>query len=648
MTDLISNIGSNHDTILIVDDNPDNLIVMTMVLHDLLPGAETVTFNQPEKALAYLQSSDVSLALIDVQMPGIDGIEMCRQLKASENTRDIPIILLTSHEASPSRKAKGLDAGADDFLSRPIDNLELSARVKVALRIHHAEVELRQSKLQIQHEYHMLFDKMNAGFAVHEMIFDSNGKPVDFRILTVNPAFERLTSLSAGDILSKTIREIMPDLKYEWIERYGRVVTTRESISFQDYLAPIDKHFEVSAFHVVDNEFAVSFTDVTERIRAEDELHRMQKLKSLGTLAGGIAHDFNNILMGVFGNIQLTLESLSEDNPNFKSLAESAKSIDRATRLTNQLLTFARGGMPVKEIVDLGELVTETVRFDLSGSNVSPVFQQDQGLWRVNVDIGQMQQVISNLTINADQAMPDGGKLSIHLANVTLLPGSIANLSEGKYIKITVRDEGVGIDKKNLKLVFDPYFTTKSTGCGLGLATTHSIINQHGGAIKIDSTPGKGTTFTLYLPASDSPVIESIAQPSEAIFPPPEETAKILVMDDEEAICNLMTKMLEKVGYTVNTALDGRQAIEMYQLAIDSGDPFDAVIMDLTIPGGVGGQDSIKELLNIDQDAKCIVSSGYANNPIMANYKEYGFKGVIAKPFSPSELREMLHQVLRG
>lgn len=387
--------------------------------------------------------------------------------------------------------------------------------------------------------------------------------------------------------------------------------------------------------------------DISEQKMAEEELQKMDKLKSVGTLAGGIAHDFNNILMGLFGNISLARLELSKDHPAFQFLKEAEKSMNRATLLTNQLLTFTKGGEPVKEDVNLGELVEDIVRFDLSGSNVKPVFETAANLWLAEVDKGQIQQVFSNLTINADQAMADGGHLYITMENESLSEKSLAELKPGKYIKITVRDEGTGIDEKELELIFDPYFTTKQAGSGLGLTTSYSIVNRHGGHIAVESTPGKGTIFTIYLPASEARQLPKTGQTGAKTLSA-KHSARILVMDDEEMIRNIASQMLTKNGCEVQTAEDGKQAIEMYSWAIDSGKPFDVVIMDLTIPGGMGGEEAVKQILALDPEAKCIVSSGYADDPIMANYSEYGFKDLVSKPYTMGLLQEVLGRVLGG
>jgi PAS domain S-box-containing protein len=393
---------------------------------------------------------------------------------------------------------------------------------------------------------------------------------------------------------------------------------------------------------------AVEFVrDITQQKIAEEELQKMDKLKSIGTLAGGIAHDFNNILMGLFGNISLAKEGLEQDHPAFKPLEEAESAMNRAIRLTRQLLTFAKGGEPVKKNVTLGTLVEEIVRFDLSGSNVKPVFEQKADLWLAEVDKGQIQQVFSNLTINANQAMPDGGHLYITLKNEELSDKALAGLTPGKYIKVIVRDEGAGIEQRYLERIFDPYFTTKQTGSGLGLATVYSVVKKHGGRISVDSKLGQGSIFTLYLPASKARQLPQISPVTDKSSSSP-QSARVLIMDDEKMIRNLLAKMLERIGYEVDATNDGKKAIAMYQQALDSKKPFDLVIMDLTIPGGMGGEETIKEIITFDPEVKAIISSGYADDRIMANYAKYGFKDIVSKPYSISQLREVLNRVLEG
>ncbi len=411
-----------------------------------------------------------------------------------------------------------------------------------------------------------------------------------------------------------------------------------------NFLADEEEHLLFSdtaediAFALHNMEFAA------DRKRAEEELQKMEKLKSVGTLAGGIAHDFNNILMSIFGNISLAKEELPQSHSGFRYLEDAEKSLNRATHLTKQLLTFAKGGEPIRETISIAILIEEVVRFDLSGSNVMLAIDSPDDLRMADVDKGQIQQVFSNLAINADQSMPDGGNLHITLKNAEIPDDPIIDLDRGNYIKVTVQDEGTGIAREHLDRIFDPYFSTKQSGSGLGLATVYSIVNRHGGSITVDSKLGRGTTFTLFLPASESQYLPEHPETKRSI---PEKTTRILVMDDDEMVRNVVVVMLERSGYSVITTCDGEQMIEIYKQAMNAGEAFNAVIMDLTIPGGKGGKEANKELLSIDPEARSIVSSGYTDDPVLANYTEYGFKGFVSKPFTRTELLNVLDQILK-
>lgn len=389
----------------------------------------------------------------------------------------------------------------------------------------------------------------------------------------------------------------------------------------------------------------VAARDITERMRIEAELLKMQKLESVGTLAGGIAHDFNNILMGLFGYISLAKDKLPKDHPGYALLEESEKCRKRAVGLTKQLLTFAKGGVPILEDVRIERIVEEVIRFDLSGSDVLLVLNQAADLWVAKADKGQIQSVISNLAINAREAMPNGGHLYVTLKNAEVQEGDVTGLHSGKYIKVTIRDEGVGISADNINRIFDPYYSTKKVGSGLGLTTVYSIIGKHGGHIGVVSEPEKGSTFTFYLPIAECPH-SADPKPVEESSVLLKHSLKILVMDDEIQILTIVTKMLEQGGNSVVSVTGGKEAVAAYQQAMESGNPFDCVILDLTIPGGIGGKETIINLLAIDPHVRAIVSSGYADDPVMANYAEYGFKGVAEKPYSKRRLLEVLSQVL--
>jgi CheY-like chemotaxis protein len=336
------------------------------------------------------------------------------------------------------------------------------------------------------------------------------------------------------------------------------------------------------------------------------------------------------------------------DEQTQERLAAAKRASLRAQELAQQLLTFAKGGSPIKEAASIGQLVKDTVTFHLRGSKVRSEVHIPPDLWSAEVDAGQICQVVQNLTINAEQAMPTGGTLRVHCSNVRMdRDHARLNLPPGRYVKITVQDEGMGISEENLKKIFDPYFTTKPKGSGLGLATSYSIIKTHGGIIDVVSQRGEGTVFYVYLPACDSAAPEQPV-PEPAVLAPAPKSARVLVLDDEEAICALVHCALTPYGIEVVQATDAASAIAKYEEALKAGRRFDLVISDLTIPGGMGGREAVRRLHEIDPTVRAIVSSGYATDPVMAEYRDHGFCAMIAKPYEINALGKVVADVLSG
>jgi PAS domain S-box-containing protein len=386
------------------------------------------------------------------------------------------------------------------------------------------------------------------------------------------------------------------------------------------------------------------FRDITAQERTEAELLKMEKLKSIGILAGGIAHDFNNFLTGIIGNLSLAKLNLQPRDPVLRSLNEMEKAAMRAKELTRQLLTFSKGGEPVKRIANIAVLAREAVQFALRGSNVRCRFDLADDLMVAEVDEGQIAQVIHNLTINAIQAMPNGGTVWIRGANLSLAQGNPFALLPRNYVQVAVEDNGTGIHPDHSQKVFDPYFTTKQKGSGLGLAVAYNIVAKHDGRLTVKSELGEGTTFTIFLPASTVSPTRHSEKREEIVS----GQGRVLVMDDEDYIRELAAAMLTKLGYEVELAEDGQTAVNLYRKAIHEGRPFDAVILDLTVPGGMGGKEAISHLVDMDQKVRAIVSSGYSNDPVMSNYTAYGFLGVVHKPYLLQEMSQMLKSVIGG
>ncbi len=481
---------------------------------------------------------------------------------------------------------------------------------------------------------------------------DSDGK-----IILVNNTAEDLLGLEENEVVGKSLedifrisdgktRELLPGICREVLEKGETCSTPPESILIRKdgeekfvYVtgAPIfGTNGEILGAIVV-------FRDITENKKIEKELLKAQKLESIGTLAGGIAHDFNNSLTAILGNISLAKIYAKPGDTIYRVLTEAEKASIQARDLTQQLLTFSMGGAPIKKPTSVADVIIQSADFCLRGSNVRCEYAIDENLWAVEADETQLNQVIHNLVINASQAMPEGGIVRISAENVYLKEQGELPLAPGRYVKISIRDQGQGIPDEHLDRIFEPYFTTKEKGYGLGLATSYSIIKKHGGHIEVDSEMGEGTTFRIYLPATDKKV-EKASKEGKPLF----GSGKILVMDDDEDVRAVLFMMLDELGYEVHLVKDGEEAINLYLTEKEAGRPFDLVIMDLTIQGGVGGKQAIEQLLRVDPEARAIVSSGYYNDPVMADYAQYGFRGVITKPYNIEELSSVIKSAING
>jgi PAS domain S-box-containing protein len=386
--------------------------------------------------------------------------------------------------------------------------------------------------------------------------------------------------------------------------------------------------------------------DISDLARIEHERAKAVRLESLGVLAGGLAHDFNNILMGVVGNLSLAQSMIGLDDAGLSArLSSAAAACSRARGVTNQLLTFAKGGAPVKTTTSIHELVTECTRFALSGSPVAPRFDIASDLWEVEVDTVQVGQVIQNLVLNGMQAMPRGGIMDVSVHNVDLDAESVppqTAIAPGKYVCLTVHDSGTGIPADVLGRIFDPYFSTKEKGSGLGLAISYSIIRAHNGGITVESEPGVGSRFSVYLPASSTRVESTSAVSAEVAV---NLHGRVLIMDDEDMVAEVAQEMLENIGYTATLTASGQEAIDAFKSAENGSEPFDAVILDLTVPGGMGGAEAVAHIKKIRADVPVLVMSGYADDSVLARYRDYGFDGVLPKPFMIPELRRVLQEV---
>jgi PAS domain S-box-containing protein len=478
-------------------------------------------------------------------------------------------------------------------------------------------------------------------------------KGIDGRYQGVNQAFLQFYGKTMEQVLGKTAHEVFPKKiadKYLRMDQDLFQDPGIQAYEFHNYDAHGQRReMSVHKATFLDKDGSIAglagiMIDITERKKAEEERLRFSKLESLSILAGGIAHDFNNILTAILGNIGLAMLDGKIEPRVQDRLAQAEQACLRAQALSQKLLTFANGGAPIKKIVSIANLLKELAILTLSGSKSRYEGSFPDDLWSVEADTAQLNQVIGNLLINADQAMPEGGIIKITAENISVKAKSNLPISKGKYVKFAIADQGIGISPQYLDKIFDPYFSTKQKGSGLGLATAYSIIKYHSGHIQVESRMGVGTTFYIYLPAADKRVPADELETAK----PTMGQGKVLVMDDEEMVREVLGGMLSRLGYEADFSTDGSQAIEKFVKAKETNQPFAAVILDLTIPGGMGGKEAIKELLKIDPQVKAIVSSGYSDDPIMADFQKYGFAGVIAKPYRVSGLGKVLNKALTG
>ncbi len=473
------------------------------------------------------------------------------------------------------------------------------------------------------------------------------------RITLMNAVAEDLTEWSQDQAIGKPLINVFKiineatrltcDSPFEKVIESGQIVelanhTVLVSKSGKEYLiadsgSPIrDAKGDIIGVVLV-------FRDVSEKRKTENELLKIEKLESLGVLAGGIAHDFNNFLTSIIGNLSLARLELDHNHPILNRMVSMENAAMRAKDLTQQLLTFSKGGKPIKKTTRVVDLIKDAATFAVRGSKSSCRFQFQEGLPMCEIDEGQISQVIHNLVINADQAMPSGGAIDVIGEKVELPDSNAFNVSGGKYLKITVRDQGIGISKENLMRIFDPYFSTKQKGSGLGLAVAHSVIENHDGRLVAESTSGIGTKIILYLPASTIATEKPLGKRLAIL----KGSGRILIMDDDESILEMATAMISAMGYEVDISHDGDEAIKLFKKALVEKSPYKAVILDLTIPGGKGGIETIAVLKEMDNNIKAIVSSGYATDPVISNYKDYGFSQAVQIPYRIEEMAEALN-----
>src|SRR5438105_5362540 len=624
--------------ILLVEDHPGSRRNLQRLIAKR--GHDVTAVGSAEEAEAALAAETFPFLILDWMLPGKSGVDLCRELRARPNGDEMFILLVTA-KADTEDLQQALAAGANDYLTKPLDVELLNVRISVAERQIRELGERNQARVALLESSrtmaNILENTTDGFFAV-----DS-----EWRITHFNARAEMLLGRIRAEVLGHKLWEKLP-------EQGGSVFEAH----FQRVMAEqIPQEFEASDFsgklwyevHAYPSNGGVSvfFRDISERKKIESDRLTTSKLESLGTLAGGIAHDLNNILTVISGNIGLAqIEAAPDSGSLLGYLSKAGQAAQHAAHLSSQLLTFSKGGTPLKKVVSIGELLEHSAEFALYGSNLRADFDIAVDLCRVEIDAGQIEQVVNALMLNAREAMPHGGTVRVRSRNVVLedKPGAI--LPPGHYIKITITDRGSGIPDDLRAKIFDPYFTTKPTGTGLGLAISYSIVKKHGGLLLLENSSPEGSAFAFYLRASD----RRIRPPEMRSAPRPFHFnhQRVLVMDDEAAIRELTSQLLGTLGYEVTAVPDGLEAVKLYERALRRGEAFQAVLLDATVRGGMGGVATIERLRAMDPDVNAIICSGYSDEAALSEFLAYGFRGALPKPFTRSELAEALQRTFQS
>jgi len=620
--------------ILLVEDHPESRRTLQRLIERR--GHEVVAVDNAEEAELELRKQPFSFLILDWMLPGKSGVELCQELRAAPNGEELFILLVTARDDAQDLE-RALAAGANDYLIKPLDPARLNVRLSVAERRIRALAERNQARAELQEAVRKMTDileKTSDGFFAVDR---------DWKFTFVNRQAEKLLDRHREDLIGKDFWVELPEFTRDAFEKnYRRAMSEQVAVEFEASDASGKVWFEVLAYPSGGG-VSVFLRDVTDRKRVEEERLTTGKLESLGTLAGGIAHDLNNLLTVISGNIGLAQIEAPGSPANLLSfLSRAGEAAQHAAQLSNQLLTFSKGGTPLKRVVSISDLVTQAAEFSLHGSNLRSDLDIQPGLWRSPVDPAQIEQVINALIINAREAMPGGGIVRVSARNLEIDANSGLPIRPGRYVKVQVADNGGGIEKRLVTKIFDPYFTTKSTGTGLGLSISYSVVKKHGGLLHLERTSADGSTFTFYLPATDSepPVPEPTLENEIFSF----NHQRVLVMDDEAAIRDLTSELLGTLGYKVTTVPDGAEALKKYELAMRTGETFQAVILDATIRGGMGGVATMERLRDLDPNVTAIICSGYSDDAALAEFLTYGFRAALPKPFTRHELANVLQR----
>lgn len=503
-----------------------------------------------------------------------------------------------------------------------------------------AQKELLNANIETEKEKEFLSATLSSiGDGV--ITYDMSG-----HVFSINSVAEELTGVRHDDAVGKKIREVVRlnddqsnDILFSALgkldekNRYNNIGIPFKMLDANGTERIIELNSSLIKLKGNPIGIIMVLRDITVKYKIDNEINKMSKLESIGILAGGIAHDFNNLLTGISGNISIAKASKGVSENLYGIINDIEKATQRATALTKQLLTFAKGGAPLVTSFSIVDILKESVKLLIKDPIITYKLIIDEKIRPALIDPNQISQALNNLLINSIQAMPNGGEIIIEAGNSSKTPSELQ--PDIDYIYLKVSDNGPGIDKKNIKKIFDPFFTTKSAGTGLGLTSTYSIIKKHRGHIAVSSPPEGGTIFEIYLPASSSEPVSGTGKNKDSQY---SRNGSILIMDDEQYILQVFVKMLNHLGFSVDCAKNGTEAIEMYRNKLEAGSRYTYVILDLTIPGGMGGKTTMIELLKIDPHVNAIVSSGYSENPVMASFREHGFKGILKKPYTLEDI----------
>lgn len=613
-------------SILCVEDDPVNRELLSIMISQKFPGIELHSAEDGRTGLELYQEQKPDIVITDIRMPLLDGIQMSGKIKAINPET---IIIVISAYSDTSYMLDAIEIGVNYYVMKPLDHQRFISVIEKSIDGINLLWQVRAQEAEIQ-------------------------RLASFTQICPNPVIE--TDISGrisyhNEAAENSLKGIGPgaELAHFLPADFGemlRMFHEKKAIRFNREVKIQGSFFEENIFFAQQfKSVRIYATDITEWKKMQDELLKAQNLESLGVLAGGIAHGFNNILTAILGNLSLARMQVNPSHPITRRFDECEKAVVQASELIQQLLTFSIGGEPVKKLIAPAPLIRNAAAFVLRGTNIRSVIEPADDLWCVEADGGQLSQALNNLLINATQAMPGGGEISVRAGNETLESDNPCQLPAGDYLRITIEDHGCGIPRENLARIFDPYFTTKPQGTGLGLSAVYSIVRKHGGTIEACSTIGEGSEFTIHLPALPGmqPEEEEVKRKAE-----PGGCGKVLIMDDEGFIREIAAEILEFNGFEMESCADGNEAVELFKTAKERNAPFDAVILDLTVPGGMGGREAATQLRRIDPDAVLIVSSGYSNDPVIANYRQYGFSGAIHKPFDADTLTRALKVLIPG